>query len=57
MNSPVACKGAEALKYAPKRKPAHLGVQYAEQFQDMSVVQAYQYRASFPSEVFTKLLI
>lgn len=37
-------------------KPAHLHVKYAEQFQDTSVVQAYQYRAPFPPEVFTKLL-
>lgn len=44
------------MEYVPKPKPAHLGVKYAEQFQDVSVVQAYQYRASFPSEVFTKLL-
>ncbi|QSO54056.1 methyltransferase domain-containing protein [Alicyclobacillus curvatus] len=39
-----------------KPKPAHLGVKYAEQFHDTSVVDAYQYRASFPAEVFTKLL-
>jgi ubiquinone/menaquinone biosynthesis C-methylase UbiE len=39
-----------------KPKPTHLGENYAKQFQDESVVQAYQYRGPFPSEVFTTLL-
>ena len=34
------------------QKPKHLGVQYAEVFEDSSVVEAYQYRPSYPMEVF-----
>ena len=34
------------------QKPKHLGVQYAEVFKDASVVEAYQYRPSYPAEVF-----
>jgi SAM-dependent methyltransferase len=32
-------------------KPAHLGVKYAEQFQDSSVAEAYHYRPPYPEEI------
>jgi SAM-dependent methyltransferase len=34
-------------------KPAHLGPAYATQFQDRSVVAAYEHRPPYPAEVFT----
>lgn len=37
-------------------KPKHLGVEYARQFQDKSVVAAYRYRFPYPDEVFTILV-
>ena len=36
-------------------KPAHLGPEYAAQFQDQSVVAAYQYRPPYPAETFSIL--
>ena len=39
-----------------KPKAAHLGPQYAAQFQDASVVAAYSYRPPVPDEVFDVLL-
>lgn len=49
-------KGGIAMKRQSNPRPVHLGEKYAKQFQDKSVVQAYQYRGTFPSEVFTILL-
>ncbi len=37
-------------------KPKHLGVEYAVQFQDQSIVDAYQYRPPYPDELFEILL-
>src|SRR5947209_7119795 len=37
-------------------KPKHLGVEYAVQFQDQSIVDAYQYRPPYPAELFEILL-
>lgn len=37
-------------------KPKHLGVEYAQQFQDKSVVAAYRYRFPYPDAVFTILV-
>jgi ubiquinone/menaquinone biosynthesis C-methylase UbiE len=37
-------------------KPSHLGLKYAEQFKDASIVGNYQYRPPYPDEVFVKLL-
>lgn len=36
-------------------KPVHLGPQYAEQFQDASVVSSYRYRPPVPEEVLSVL--
>src|SRR5690242_7654573 len=36
-------------------KPAHLEVRYAEQFQDQSIVRAYQHRPAYPAEIFSTL--
>lgn len=33
-------------------KPKHLGLEYAEQFKDRSVVEAYRHRPPYPREVF-----
>jgi SAM-dependent methyltransferase len=33
-------------------KPSHLGPDYAAQFNDKSVVEAYQYRPAYPAEIF-----
>ena len=33
-------------------KPDHLATEYGEQFQDLSMVEAYQYRPSYPDETF-----
>ncbi len=44
------------MKRDRKPKPVYLGEKFAKQFQDKSVVQAYQDRGSFPTEVFTTLL-
>jgi len=40
---------------APRPKPKHLEVAYAEQFKDWSVVDAYRYRPSYPPGLFTFL--
>jgi SAM-dependent methyltransferase len=37
-------------------KPAHLGPEYAAQFKDQSIVDAYQHRPDYPDEVFAILL-
>ncbi len=34
------------------QKPKHFSSEYAEQFKDQSVVEAYRFRPSYPSEVF-----
>src|SRR6266700_870294 len=39
-----------------KPKPAHLGLQYAMQFQDSSIVDAYHYRPSYTLETINMLL-
>jgi SAM-dependent methyltransferase len=36
-------------------KPTHLGPEYAAQFQDQSVVEAYRYRPPYPAETFSIL--
>ncbi|QBD76105.1 class I SAM-dependent methyltransferase [Ktedonosporobacter rubrisoli] len=37
-------------------KPAHLGLQYASQFKDHSIVDVYHYRPSYPAEAIAKLV-
>ena len=37
-------------------KPKHLGIEYAEQFQDQSIVDAYQYRPPYSDELFDILV-
>lgn len=37
-------------------KPAHLGLQYAAQFQDAAIVAAYPARPPYPTEVFDRLV-
>jgi len=37
-------------------KPAHLGLQYAEQFKDDSIAEMYPYRPSYPDETIDTLL-
>jgi predicted TPR repeat methyltransferase len=34
------------------QKPKHLATEYAEQFKDLSMVEAYRYRPPYPAEVF-----
>jgi 2-polyprenyl-3-methyl-5-hydroxy-6-metoxy-1,4-benzoquinol methylase len=36
-------------------KPAHLGPEYADQFKDRSVAEAYEKRPSYPQELFSVL--
>ena len=37
-------------------KPSHLGLKYAEQFKDTSVVEVYHYRPPYPDEAIDKLV-
>jgi ubiquinone/menaquinone biosynthesis C-methylase UbiE len=39
-----------------KPKPGHLGLKYAEQFKDTSVVEAYHYRLPYADEAINKLI-
>jgi hypothetical protein len=36
-------------------KPKHLGMEYAEQFKDSNIAEAYRYRPPYPAEVFSIL--
>ncbi len=36
-------------------KPTHLGIEYAAQFKDTSIVEAYHHRPPYPAEVFEML--
>lgn len=38
------------------RKPSHLGLKYAEQFKDPSLVEVYHYRRPYPDEAINKLV-
>lgn len=37
-------------------KPSHLGLKYAEQFKDTSIVEVYHYRPPYPDEAIDKLV-
>ena len=37
-------------------KPGHLGLKYAEQFKEMSIVEAYHHRPPYPDEAICKLI-
>jgi ubiquinone/menaquinone biosynthesis C-methylase UbiE len=37
-------------------KPSHLGLKYAEQFKDSSIVEAYHYRPPYPDEILLHLI-
>jgi SAM-dependent methyltransferase len=37
-------------------KPSHLGLKYAEQFKDSSIVKVYHYRSPYPDEAIDKLV-
>ncbi len=37
-------------------KPSHLGLKYADQFKDSSIVEVYHYRPPYPDEAIDKLL-
>ncbi len=37
-------------------KPKHLGAEYAAQFKDKSIVEAYPYRPPYPAETFQRLI-
>jgi ubiquinone/menaquinone biosynthesis C-methylase UbiE len=37
-------------------KPSHLGLKYAEQFKDLSLVEVYHYRRPYPDEAINKLV-